>query len=79
MTGESKLRSCISLVFLSIKAAAWLILDLAIIYLGENPAFGENIQFDLWRKYALTCGENMAVKAGDAWCIPAGGKPLNQF
>ena len=21
----------------------------------------------------------MAVKAGDAWCIPAGGKPLNQF
>ena len=39
----------------------------------------EKICFNLWRKYTLTCGENMAVKAGDAWCIPAGGKPLNQF
>ena len=54
---------------------------------GWNPAFGENIQFDLWRKYALTCGENILWlvekiwpwKQGDAWCIPVGGKPLNQF
>ena len=42
---------------------------------GWNPAFGENIQFNLWRKYALTCGENIQFnlwrKYGreSRWCL----------